>query len=290
MDKSLSFTDVYFYATCTLNSFASDAARAAVSVLKQLGIRVHIPRGQSCCGQPAYNTGLHDQARQVARTQLKLFPEPFPIIVPSGSCAAMFKHHYQQLFNSTTSNAAEQAAVRSLQSRISEWHSFVQQTLQRQHQQTFHWQDHGAVTQVIFHPSCHSLREMRCAHHAEELLKTLANVQLLKLPHAKECCGFGGIFSVSHPQISTAMADNKIDEIAKIAKLTGSNLQPGATQAAVAQSPSPAVPTILLSNDFSCLMHLQGRLKRRNFKLRVCHSAEFINERITPRQAAVPAT
>ena len=105
-------SDVYLFATCLVDQFAPEAGLATVRLLEQEGIKVHFPEQQTCCGQPAYNSGYPEEARAVARQQLNLFPEPWPVVVPSGSCAAMMRHHYPKLFADDPSLLAKSPRAR----------------------------------------------------------------------------------------------------------------------------------------------------------------------------------
>ena len=118
-------TDVYFFATCLVDLFLPEAGLDAVTLLEQEGVRVHVPAGQSCCGQPAYSSGQRDEAQAVARAQLALFPQAWPIVVPSGSCGGMMRHHWPQLFEGTP----DEALARQVAARVVELHDFLLNTL-----------------------------------------------------------------------------------------------------------------------------------------------------------------
>ncbi len=176
-------TDVYFFATCVVDQFFPGAGLDAIRLLEDQGITVHFPENQTCCGQPAYSSGFHEEARQVARLQLGLFPEPWPVVVPSGSCAGMMKHHYPTLF---AGDPVYGAKAEELSSRVYEFTEF------------------------------------------------LVKVPVARQEHEAECCGFGGTFSVRHPEISAAMVSDKVNAL----KATGAER--------------------VVSADCGCLMNILG--------------------------------
>ncbi len=194
-------SDAYLYATCLIDQFTPQAGLDTVDLLEREGIRVHFPQGQTCCGQPAYTSGYPDQARQVARAQLDLFPQPWPVVVPSGSCAAMMRHHYPALF---ADDAALLAQSRALSERIFELSEFLV------HVSGFAHDDRGQPCSVALHTSCHARREMGAHLTSAALLQTLAQVTVVQQARSEECCGFGGTFSVRHPDISAAIVSDKV--------------------------------------------------------------------------------
>ena len=196
--------DVYFFATCLIDQFQPQAGLDAIRLLEQQGIRVHFPENQTCCGQPAYTSGYPEEARQVARAQLDLFPEPWPIVVPSGSCAGMMKHHYPSLFADFPQDKAKAASVSQ---RVVEFTAFLVDVLDYQPQ------DRGPACQLVLHTSCSARREMDTLRTGRELLARLQHVTLLEQDHESECCGFGGTFSLRQPEISAAMVSDKVDAL-----------------------------------------------------------------------------
>lgn len=196
--------DVYLFATCLIDQFAPEAGMDTVRLLEREGIRVHFPADQTCCGQPAYTSGYPDEARAVAARQLELFPEPWPVVVPSGSCAAMMRHHYPKLF---AADKVHLAKSEELAERIFEFTEFLVHVVH------FDRPDHGAASTVALHTSCHARREMGSHASSEALLAGLSRVKLVRQEHAEECCGFGGTFSVRHPAISEAMVTDKVQSL-----------------------------------------------------------------------------
>jgi L-lactate dehydrogenase complex protein LldE len=236
---------VYFFATCLVDLFFPEAGLAGMQLLRRAGLRVVFPRGQTCCGQPAWNSGYRDQARRVARAQLDLFPEPWPVVVPSGSCAGMLRHHYPRLFAGTP----EQDRAEALGARVYELTGFLVDVL------GVELHDLGEPVTVAVHTSCSARREMGVAHAAEALLGQLANVRPAEQARKPECCGFGGTFAVKEPEISAAMVADK----------TAALRDCGAE--------------LVVSQDCGCLMNIGGAFDYQGGGPRVLHIAQFLWER-----------
>ena len=197
-------SDVYLYATCLVDQFAPEAGLDAVRLLEREGITVHFPEGQTCCGQPAYSSGYPDEARAVARSQLDLFPEPWPVVVPSGSCGAMMRHHYPKLFEDDMVLGPQ---VRALAERVFELTEFLVHVLHFAHP------DRGEQCTVALHTSCHARREMGCHETSSALLDSLDQVDVTEQARVEECCGFGGTFSIRFPEISEAIVSDKVESL-----------------------------------------------------------------------------
>ena len=197
---------VYFFGTCLIDLI--------------------FPQGQTCCGQPAYNSGYDAAARAVARHQLATFPEDYPILVPSASCAGMMKVQYPKLFAGT----ADEERALHLAARVHELTDYLARVLD--------WRrpDLGPPLKVVLHHSCSARREMGVSGAAADLLARLANLEVVEPDHAHECCGFGGTFAVKQPEISAAMAADKAAAI----------LATGAQ--------------VLVGQDCGCLLNLGGTL------------------------------
>ncbi len=195
---------VYFFGTCLIDLFYPEAGLAGIKLLQREGIKVHFPQGQTCCGQPAYTSGYHDEARAVAAAQLGLFPEDWPIVVPSGSCGGMMRKHYLQLFRDTPQHQQAQAVA----ARVWELTDFLLNVC------NIKLADLGKPTTVALHTSCSARRELGLAAVGPALLRQLRNVTLTEQVRAEECCGFGGTFAVRHPAISGAMVSEKVEAIA----------------------------------------------------------------------------
>lgn len=237
---------VYYFGTCLIDLFYPQAGMAGIELIQREGIEVLFPQRQSCCGQPAYNSGFPDEARKVARQQLKAFPHDYPIVVPSGSCGGMLKHHYPKLFV----DQPEAAEAQRFSSRVIELTEFLVRVLDIQ------LEDRGQPIKVTWHSSCSALREMRVIDYSKALLRQLQNVELIELQRERECCGFGGSFSVKQADLSSAMVNDKVADIE----------QTGASR--------------VLSGDCGCLMHIGGALDYRKSPIPAQHIAEFIRERI----------
>ncbi len=218
-------TDIYFFATCVVDQFFPGAGMDAITLLERQGIRVHFPEAQTCCGQPAYTSGFPDEARKVAAHQLTLFPNDWPVVVPSGSCAGMMKHHYPTLF---AADSVRKAQAEQLSTRIYELTDFLVHVLD------FTPQDLGRDCTIVLHTSCSARREMGVHLTGRKLLGDLAHVTVAQQDHESECCGFGGTFSVKQPEISGAMVEDKV----KALKATGAER--------------------VVSADCGCLMNILG--------------------------------
>ncbi|AOI58505.1 (Fe-S)-binding protein [Burkholderia diffusa] len=196
---------VYLFATCLVDLFVPEAGLDAVRLLEREGLTVHYPRGQSCCGQPAYSSGNPDQARRVAAAQLDLFGEPWPVIVPSGSCAGMIRHHWPALF---ADDPVHGPKARAIAERTYELAEFLVHVL--------HVRLDGIDTnagpdeRVVLHTSCAARREMGTRVHGVALVDALPGVTRIEHERESECCGFGGTFSLKHPDISGAMVHDKV--------------------------------------------------------------------------------
>ncbi len=241
--------EVYFYATCLVDLFFPDAGMAGIELLEAAGVRVIFPQGQTCCGQPAFNCGYWEEAREVARTQVALFPKDIPVILPSGSCAGMMKNHYPELFH----GQADEAQVRAFSSRVFELTQFLVNELDVK------LTDLGEPVKVTWHSSCHAVRDLGLVGEPKQLIAQLANVELAPLTREHECCGFGGTFSVRQPEISGAMSCDKAAD----AEATGAS--------------------VVLSTDGGCLLNVNGTLEAKKSPLRVQHIAEFLWERTRAR-------
>jgi L-lactate dehydrogenase complex protein LldE len=235
----------YYFGTCVIDACFPQAGLAGIELLQREGVQVIFPQDQSCCGQPAYNSGFPEEARKVARHQLKAFAQDNPIVVPSGSCAGMLKHQYPPLF---AGQPDEEEALR-FSNRIYELSEFLVKVL------NVHLVDRGEPIKVTWHSSCHALREMAIIPYAKALLRQLERVELVELQNERECCGFGGTFSVKQPAISAAMVNDKVSDI----------VQTGAER--------------VLATDCGCLLNIAGALGYRGLNIPTQHLAEFILER-----------
>lgn len=228
---------------------------ASVRLLRHLGVTVAFPEQQTCCGQPAYNAGYHRETAQIAEHHLEVFEGFDYVVLPSGSCGAMVKTHYPELLNEAPELFAR---ARDLANRTFELTTFITDVLKVE--------DVGANLKdlrVTYHDSCHALRFMG-VRDAPRILLRAAGADLLEAENAEVCCGFGGLFSVKMPDISAAMARQKIAGVAA----TGAE--------------------VLTSTDGGCLMQIKGTLHREWVGIRVQHVAELLWEGVE-RAARVAA-
>ena len=174
-------SQVYLFGTCVVDLFYPEAGMDSIRLLEREGIRVNFPQAQSCCGQPAYTSGYTEEARAVARAQLALFAEPWPVVVPSGSCAGMLRHHYAELFADEPETLRQ---VQDLAERTYELAEFLLNVCQ------VDYQDRGAPTKVALHTSCSARREMQTHLHGRALLGQLQAVERSDHDHESEVCGF----------------------------------------------------------------------------------------------------
>ncbi len=241
---------VYFFGTCLVDLFDPLAGLSAMEILEQRGIRVVFPDSQSCCGQPAYTSGYPAEALKVAAQQVVLFEEDWPIIVPSGSCAGMMKHHWLRLFGK---DHPLYDKVQAIAGRIYEFTEFLVKVLD------VRLDDRGAPCKIVLHTSCSARREMGVHLTSKALLAQLDKVEVLQQEREAECCGFGGTFSVRQPELSAAMAGDK----AQALEATGAEL--------------------LVSADCGCLSNINGTLAKSGSKFQGQHIATFLKSRLEPK-------
>ena len=235
---------VSLFVTCLVDQLWSSVGTSCVAVLRRVGCEVEFDDRQTCCGQPAFNTGYRNEARQVARRFIEIFEESKvdAIVSPSGSCTAMV-HHFPELF-SDEPQWRERAEAIAL--RTHELSSFLIRVLKIE--------DVGASWQgkLTWHDACHGLRDLNIRHEPRKLISNVRGAEFVELENAEACCGFGGTFSVKYPEISLAILDQKIEAIER-----------AGVQAVV-------------SGDASCLMQIGGRLTRKGSNVRVMHLAELL--------------
>ena len=236
---------VQFFSTCLVDSFYPRTGQAIVNILNRLGLFVEFPGGQTCCGQPPYNAGLRSDARRIAEHTLRVFEKTTgDIVIPSGSCAHMLKHQYQELF---AEDSQWLPRVKGLSERVFEFTEFLVDRL-------------GVVDlgahydgKLTYHPSCHALRGMGIDRQPRLLLSHVTGAQIVDLPNAEECCGFGGIFSMEHPELSTELMQRKIN-----------NLE------------ASHAPTLVVA-EAGCMLHLAGGLHRQRKAQKILHIADVLN-------------
>jgi L-lactate dehydrogenase complex protein LldE len=236
---------VQLFITCLIDSFFPDIGEAMVKVLNRAGVRVDFPPAQTCCGQPAFNAGLRSEARPLAKHTIQVFEQTTgAIIIPSGSCAAMVRHGYLELFKE---DPAWLERAEALAKRVFEFSEYLVD-VRGVNDLSACW-----TGKLTYHPSCHLLRGMGVDRQPRLLLAAVKGAEIVELPEREDCCGFGGVFSVEHPELSAEFLKRKIANFEK----TGS-------------------PTLVVA-DTGCLMHLQGGLARQGKGQRVVHIAEVLN-------------
>jgi L-lactate dehydrogenase complex protein LldE len=234
--------NVALFATCLTDTFFPRVAEAVVRVLRHLGCTVEFPAGQTCCGQPAYNSGFHEHAARLIRRLAHAFDGQECIVTPSASCATMIKDHGPALF---APDSAEQAAARRLADATWEFTNFLEHSLNFDPAAALRFDE-----PVTFHYPCHA----RHAYGVADLQRWLASAELRTPAHADLCCGFGGVFAVELPEVSGAMLTDKLRELAD----TGARL--------------------VICNEAACALQLSGGAHRAGLPLRFKHVAECLAE------------
>ena len=237
---------VALFVPCYVDAINPEVGVSVVRVLRKLGVEISYPEGQTCCGQPAFNSGFFDEARGVARHFMDVFEgESWDYVVcPSGSCTTMVSHYYPFIFKDLPD---ERQRSEALAPRVREFSDFLVNVLGVTDLEA----RHGG--RAVFHTGCHQRRELGVLDEPRELLANVAGLEMVEWANEELCCGFGGTFSVKMPDVSVAMADEKI----KALEASGADT--------------------LISCDSSCLMHLGGRLGRRGKDTRVLHLAQVLD-------------
>ncbi len=241
---------VGLFVPCYIDQFYPDVAIATLELLERLGVDVVFPSGQTCCGQPMANTGCNAETAPVARRFVEMFADFDAIVCPSGSCTAMVRHHYRDYFD------AHDAAYQHVSSRTFELCEYLHDELNVQQI------DASFPHKVSLHQSCHGLRELRLGQSSEsrqervnkvhEVVSLVNDIQWMTPERSDECCGFGGTFAVNEADVSAAMGRARIADHINI----GSE--------------------VLASADMSCLMHLQGLIRREKSPIQVMHVAQIM--------------
>jgi L-lactate dehydrogenase complex protein LldE len=240
---------VALFVTCIVDQLYPTIGLAAARLLEAHGCDVHVPRGLTCCGQMGFNAGFRDEARVVAGRTIEVLRGQGDVVLPSGSCAAMIKHLYHELFRGTP----HQTAAEELIGRTYELTEYLVDVL--------------GVTQVgaryegrmAYHDACHGLRYLGLGRQARRLLEHVDGAELTPLPAADECCGFGGLFAVKQAPISAAMLGRKLNNVAT------ANVE------------------LLVTGDASCMTQIAGGLSRAGAPTRVRHIAEVLANMVDAR-------
>ncbi len=227
---------------CFVDLYFPRVGVSVVELLERLGHTVDYPERFTCCGQPAFNSGCHRDARRIAEKCLDLYEDAEAVVVPSGSCAAMVKTFYPDLFD----GLRDRQRAERLAAKVWEFSEFLVDRLGVT--------DLGASFEgrATFHDGCHGLRELGIKSQPRQLLEKVRGLELIEMDECETCCGFGGTFSVKFPQVSSAMAQVKADSIRR------------------------SGATAIISNDPSCLMHLNGYMQKQGYVGRCLHLAEVL--------------
>jgi L-lactate dehydrogenase complex protein LldE len=236
---------VSLFITCLADLMFPEVGESVVRLLRKYGCEVDFPALQTCCGQPAFNSGYREEAREVARQWIRAFEGSDYIVSPSGSCTGMVHHYYPELFKDEPEWAAKAEA---LIGKTYEFSQFLVDVLKVEDLRA------SFPCTVTYHPSCHAMRLLGVRSQPLELLSRVDGIQLVDLPNREECCGFGGTFAVKMSEMSSAMADEKACNVLK----TGAE--------------------VLVGTDMGCLMNIEGRLKKEGRNVRVMHLAQLLEE------------
>ncbi|MEO8822981.1 MAG: (Fe-S)-binding protein [Ginsengibacter sp.] len=233
---------VQIFVPCFVDQLYAETALNMVKVLEKACCDVEYNTNQTCCGQPAFNAGFGEEAKTVAGKFIKDFDTPDYIVAPSASCVGFVRNYYARLFE----NSSQHNLVKNLTERLFEFTEFLTEILGIE--------NYGAELNVkaTYHDSCAALRECKIKESPRRLLAKVKGLEIVEMDDTETCCGFGGTFAVKYPDISLAMADQKI----------GNVLKTGATH--------------IISTDLSCLMHLQGIITKRSIPLTTLHIADVL--------------
>jgi L-lactate dehydrogenase complex protein LldE len=234
---------VALFVTCLVDLFRPSVGFAAVKLLEDAGCTVEVPRAQTCCGQPAYNSGDRADARAIALRVLDAFAGYDHVVAPSGSCAGMIRQHYPELFADDPANLRRS---QELAGRSWELVSFLADVCGLRDVEA-EW-----PRRATYHDACSGLRELGVKHQPRQLLSSVGGLELTELPGAEVCCGFGGTFCVKYPEISDKMVTDKATDIIG----TGAEA--------------------VLAGDLGCLLNIAGKLSRHGRGIEVRHVAEVL--------------
>lgn len=239
---------VSLFITCLSDIFYPEAGKHTVELLEKLGCTVDFPKTQTCCGQPAYNSGFHQEAKAAAKQLIKSFEHADYVVTPSGSCASMV-HEYRKLFQD------DQVWLEKAEALIQKTYELTQFLVNVLKVENVNAEFPAKAT---YHTSCHMTRLLHAKDEPFKLLNNVKGLELKPLPHSYDCCGFGGTFSVKMTPISQEMVEAKVKHIVE----TGAE--------------------VLIGADCGCLMNIGGRISRKGLPIRVKHIAEILNSGVKP--------
>lgn len=234
---------VGLFVTCLADLFRPTVGFASAKLIEDAGCELHVPMAQTCCGQPAYNSGDRADARALAEQAIQAFEGFDYVVAPSGSCASMLKKHYPGLFKG---DAAWEARAKAFSEKVFELVSFLTDVMKVEKVES------NFAGTITYHDSCSGLRELGIKEQPRKLLKSIPGVKISEMKDSDVCCGFGGTFCVKYPDISNVIVEKKSATI-------------GATEA-----------DVLLAGDLGCLMNMAGKIKRQGGKTQVRHVAEVL--------------
>ena len=235
---------VGLFITCLVDLFRPCVGFSAVKLLEDAKCKIEIPENQSCCGQPAFNSGDQKNARKIAKMVIETFEEFDYVVIPSGSCAGMLKKHYEELFEDDSN---WQIRAQKFSEKVYELVSFLTDILKIESVES------SVTGTVTYHDSCSGLRELSIHEQPRKLLKSLKDLELVEMKDSDVCCGFGGTFCVKYPDISDAIVEIKVENIVNSDAKT------------------------VLAGDLGCLMNIAGKLKRLGSDVEVRHIAEVLS-------------
>lgn len=237
---------VSLFITCLVDQIFPEVGISMVSVLRRLGVEVDFPAAQTCCGQPAFNSGFSNEARDLAKRFIGIFEHSDYVVAPSGSCTSMVRVFYNELFND---EPEWHDRAQRLASRTYEFTEFVVNVLGVDDVQASY------RGKVALHQSCHLLRELNVRNEPQRLLKAVKGIDLVDLERSETCCGFGGLFSIKYPEISGGILQEKIESIEK------------------------SGAAVVVACDVGCLMHIAGGLSRQGIATKTMHIAELLEKK-----------
>lgn len=245
-------TKASLFATCIVDQFYPEVGSSTVRVLRKLGVDLDFPNRQTCCGQPAFNSGFWNEAKPIAKQFIEIFSESPNIVIPSGSCAAMARIFFKELFHDDNNMLN---AVEKLTPKIYELSEFIVDVLGVSSFETI--TNVSPPKSVTYHEACHLKRELLVTTQPRKLISSIQGINLIEMSQADVCCGFGGTFSLKYPDISWAILQDKVK-----------NVQNAEVEAVV-------------SSDMGCLMQIEGGLNKQNVDTRCLHLAQLLDESIS---------
>ncbi len=241
---------VQLFVTCIIDAVFPQVGRDVVEELERNGVEVEFPADQTCCGQPAYNAGHHRESTEVLLHNLEVLDRTTgTIVIPSGSCTDFLIHHGPRL---ASADPDKTAMAERVAARIREFTSYATEKRGQAATRDTEADDRPPTRRAFYHPSCHALRGLGLRREGESLLDSVSGVERVEIEGAEECCGFGGLFALEMPEVSTEIMNTKLDRLEE------------------------AGVEMLVGADAACLIHLEGGLRRRENPMKVVHIASAI--------------